>query len=166
LPSRVKRKKRLISAQKQRKSNFTAFPAYVTLLPHIMVKKLFSFACLVLMLAGSGCQTTQTTITNLTPKREYRSQNGTYAVEAALNSRQQTMRWDTVKASVMVGNEFYPMRQTALMTNRWETLIPIPPGAGVISYRFKFDYDYNAFGAPPKADSKLSPVYKFQIMDR
>jgi len=130
----------------------------------LMVKKLFPFALLALVMAG--CTTTHTTITNLTPKREYRNPNGTYALEAALNSRQQTMRWDTIKASVMVGGEFYPMRQTSLMTNRWETLIPIPPGAGVISYRFKFDYDYNAFGAPPKADSKLSSPYKLQIMDK
>jgi hypothetical protein len=131
----------------------------------LMVKKLFPFALLALM-TMTGCVTTQTTITNLTPKREFRSNDGTYAVEAALNSRQQTLRWDTIKASVMVGTEFYPMRQTSLMTNRWETLIPVPPGSSVISYRFKFDYDYNAFSSPPKADSKLSQPYKLQIMDR
>jgi hypothetical protein len=130
-----------------------------------MVKKLLPAAFLALVLVVAGCVTTQTTISNLTPKREYRNNTGLYAVEAALNSRQQTLRWDSIKASVMIGTEFYPMRMTSLMTNRWETLVPIPAGQGLLTYRFKFDYDYLAFGSPPKADSKLSPVYKLQLMD-
>jgi hypothetical protein len=132
----------------------------------LMVKKLLPVALFALVIALVGCATTQTSITSLTPKREYRNNTGLYSFEAALNSRQQTLRWDTVKASVMVGNDFYPMRMTSLMTNRWETIVPIPSGTTVLTYRFKFDFDYNAFGAPPKADSKLSPVHKLQIMDR
>jgi hypothetical protein len=132
----------------------------------IMVKRLLPFAVLTLALVIAGCTTVPTTITSLTPKREYRNNTGLYSLEAALNSRQQTLRWDTVKASVMIGTEFYPMRMTSLMTNRWETLVPIPPGTTMLTYRFKFDFDYNAFGSPPKADSKLSPVYKLQIMDQ
>ena len=131
-----------------------------------MVYKLLPVAFLTIVLGFAGCTTISTTITSLTPKREYRNNNGLYSLEAALNSRQQTLRWDSVKASVMVGTEFYPMRMTSLMTNRWETLVPIPPGATTLTYRFKFDFEYNAFGAPPKSDSKLSPVYKLQIMDR
>jgi hypothetical protein len=131
-----------------------------------MVNKLLPVAFLTIVLGFAGCTTISTTITSLTPKREYRNNNGLYSLEAALNSRQQTLRWDSVKASVMVGTEFYPMRMTSLMTNRWETLVPIPPGATTLTYRFKFDFEYNAFGTPPKADSKLSPVYKLQIMDR
>jgi hypothetical protein len=130
-----------------------------------MVKKLLPVACLTLALGIAGCSTTKTSITSLTPKREYRNNTGLYSFEAALNSRQQTLRWDSIKASVMVGTEFYPMRMTSLMTNRWETLIPIPPTTSVLTYRFKFDFEYNAFGAPPKSDSKLSPVYKLQIME-
>ena len=131
-----------------------------------MVKKSLAFVLLALVLGLAACDTIQTSITRLSPAREYRNKEGLYQVEAALNSRQQTLRWDTVKASVMVGDEFYPMRTTSLMTNRWETLVPVPPGASVLTYRFKFDFQYNVFGAPPKSDSKLSPVYKLQIMDR
>jgi hypothetical protein len=131
-----------------------------------MVKKLISLTFLALVIVTAGCVTTGTTITSLTPKREYRNNNGLYSFEAALNSRQQTLRWDSVKASVLVGSDIYPMRMTALMTNRWETLVPIPPSTSVISYRFVFDFNYNAFGSPPRADSKSSPVYKLQIMDR
>jgi hypothetical protein len=130
-----------------------------------MVKKSLPFVLFALVLGFAGCATTQTTVTSLTPKREYRNKEGLYQLEAALNSRQQTLRWETVKASVMVGNEFYPMRMTSLMTNRWETLVPIPASSSVLTYRFKFDFDYNAFGSPPKPDSVLSPVYKLQIME-
>jgi hypothetical protein len=130
-----------------------------------MVKKLLPVAILTLALVIGGCTTVHTTITSLTPKREYRNDTGLYQFEAALNSRQQTLRWDTIKASVMIGTDSYPMRMTSLMTNRWETLVPIPSGTSMVTYRFKFDFDYTAFGGPPKGNSKLSPVYKLQIMD-
>ena len=126
-----------------------------------MVKKLLPVLLLALLVAGCS-----TTITNLTPKREFRNDIGLYSVEAALNSSQQSLRWGAVKPSVVVGKEFYPMRYTPLMTNRWETLIPVAKDTAVVYYRFKFDYTYNSFASPPKADSKLSPVYRLQILDK
>ena len=119
-----------------------------------------------LMLSGlllTGCNTA---ITNLTPKHELRNPNGFYPIEAAFNSSQQSLRWETIKPAVVVEKDFYPMRFTQLMTNRWETLIPVPPNVNVIYYRFKFDYKYNDFGTPPQSDSKLSPIYKLQIIDQ
>ncbi len=113
----------------------------------------------------AGCATT-THITNLTPQKEFRNPNGFYSVEAALSSRQQTLRWQSVRPSVIVDKEFYPMRPTPLMTNRWETLIPIPADKNVVYYRFKFDFDYNTFASPGGSDSKLSPVYRMQILDK
>jgi hypothetical protein len=118
---------------------------------------------LLLGLLVAGCSTT--TITNLTPEKEFRNPNGLYSLEAAMTSRQQTLRWNSIRPQVVVGSEFFPMRPTSLMTNRWETLIPVPPGNNVIEYRFKFDFDYNDFGSPGKSDSKLSKVYRLQILD-
>ncbi len=109
----------------------------------------------------AGC--TSMRITNLTPQREFRNPDGTYSIEVALASRQQSLRWQSIRPSVLVGHQFYPMRPTLLMTNRWETLIPGTPGQDTIHYRFKFDFDYNAFGSPGGSDSKLSQVYKLQI---
>ena len=119
-----------------------------------------------LLLSGvllAGCTTS---ITNLTPRTQTRNANGFYPIEAALATSQQSLRWSSVKPSVIVGKDFYPMRFTPMMTNRWETLVPIPPGNNTVSYRFKFDYTYNAFGQPPQPDSKLSPVYKLTVVDR
>jgi len=128
-----------------------------------MVKK--SLPVLLLGLLMAGCATT-THITNLTPQQEFRNSNGFYSVEAALASRQQTLRWQSIRPSVVVDKEFYPMRPTPLMTNRWETLIQVPAGQNVVFYRFKFDFDYNTFASSGGSDSKLSPVYRLQILDK
>lgn len=124
-----------------------------------MLKKLLILACAPLMLAGCTA-----TFTNLTPSVRPRTTNNLYQVEVALDSRQQTMRWDTIKPQIVVGNDYYPMRPTALMTNRWEGLVPVPAGANMVHYRYKFDYQYNAFGTP-RADSALSPEYSLQVKD-
>ena len=74
-----------------------------------------------LLLAGCGGR-----ITNLTSKQEFRSTNGLYAVEAAFNSRQQSLRWQDVHPTVIVDNEAFPLHRTELMTNRWETYLQVP----------------------------------------
>jgi len=127
-----------------------------------MFKKLMPILALTLIM--TGC--TSTTVTNLTAKQTFRNANGLYPVEVALSSRQQTLRWPTIKANAVMENEFYAMRTTSLMTNRWETLIPVPPGKNVVYFRFKFDYMYDAFASPGKMDSLLSPIYRLQILDK
>jgi hypothetical protein len=118
---------------------------------------------LLLAVLLAGCSTT--TITNLTPQVQSRNTNNLYPIEAALASDQQTLRWSSIQPSVVVGNDFYPMRPTPLMTNRWETLVPILPGNKTVYYQFKFDYRYNTFG-PAQADSKLSPKYRLLISEQ
>lgn len=127
----------------------------------LMVKKFLPFSLLALLLAGCS-----TGITNLTPNYETRNANGFYRVEAALHSSEQTMRWDSLKPTVLVGATVYSMQNTTLMTNRWETLIPASANTKVIYYRFKFDFSYNAFGSPPRMNSKLSPTYRLEITDK
>ena len=112
----------------------------------------------------AGCETTPAHITNLTPQQEMRNERGLYPVEAAMDSSQQSLQWDTIRASVVIDKDSYPMRPTKLMKNRWETLIPVPAGNNTIFYRFRFDYNYTGFGAN-KGDSKLSPVYRLVITD-
>lgn len=120
-------------------------------------------ALLVLPVLLSGCSTTAT-LTNLTPQQQLRSTNNLYAVEVALATQQQSLRWQSIQPKIVVGDEAYPMRQTPLMTNRWEGLIPVPPGEDRVNYRYKFDFEYNAFGKP-KQDSTISPEYTLRILD-
>lgn len=88
-----------------------------------------------------------------------------YPVEVAFESTQQSLRWETLSATVFVGNQEFIMTRTPMMTNRWETLIPVPAGTKNIEYRVKFTFDYNAFGVPPQEDTALSKIYKLQILD-
>ncbi len=123
------------------------------------MKKLLLLSLVPLLFAGCS------TITNLTPSQQTRNVSGLYPVEAVWDSRQQSIREGSMKPSVMVGMESYPMRKTSLMRNRWETLVPVPADKGVINFRFKFDFDYNAI-PQPMPDSKLSREYKLQIVDK
>lgn len=124
-------------------------------------RKIFPFLALTVLAASC----TTATLTNLTPQQQVRNANGFYPVEAALDSKQQTLRWGSIKPMVKVGEEYFPMRPTLLMTNRWEGLIPIPAGASVVTYRFKFDFQYNAMGKP-RNDSALSKEYTLRLIDQ
>jgi uncharacterized protein YceK len=124
-----------------------------------MMKKFLPVLLLPLLLTGCA-----TTFTNLTPKQQVRNPNNLYPVEVAFHSRQQSLRWETIKPQIVVGSEFYPMRPTLRMTNRWEGLVPVPAGKNSIEYRYRFDFKFNAVGQPPQDDSALSPVYKLVII--
>ena len=128
----------------------------------LRIKKRFSLWLLPALLLAS-CATS--TITNLTPTQQPRNPNGQYLIEAKLDSTQQTLRPDTVSPHVVVGFDSYPMRPQLKMANRWEALVPIPPGTNVINYHFKVDYEYNKFGKPGH-DSMRSSQYKLAILDK
>ena len=109
----------------------------------------------------TGCTAT---FTNLTPQQQARSANNFYPVEVAFNSQQQSLIWGSIKPTVVVGGEALPMRQTPLMSNRWEGLVPVGPGANSVFFHYKFDFEYRDFGGP-KSDSAHSPEYRLQIRD-
>ena len=111
----------------------------------------------------AGCATPFVS-TNLTPQHQTRTTNNLYRVEVAVASNQQSLRWQSIRPQIMVGNEFYKMTPTLLMSNRWEGLIPIPSNSNVVKYRYKFDFQYNAFGAPGH-DSSLSSEYTLRVLE-
>ena len=125
-----------------------------------MLKKFLPLLFLPLLLAGCNA-----TLNNLTPQQQVRNADNLYPVEIAVASRQQTMRWQSIRPEIVVGSEFYKMRPTPLMTNRWEGLIPVPPGTSAVNYRYKVNYEYNAMGAP-RTDSIRSPEYTLRIVDK
>jgi hypothetical protein len=118
---------------------------------------------LLVPLLFTGCAST---FSNLTPKTQMRNANNLYPIEVAFHSRQQSLRWETIQPQVNVGGEFYPMRPTLLMTNRWEAIIPVPSGKDIVRYRYKFSFKYNAVGDKPQEDSALSPEYTLRISDK
>jgi hypothetical protein len=124
-----------------------------------MFKRILPLLVLPLFLAGCAAE-----MTNLTAQRKVREANNLYSLEVAVDSEQQTLRCESIHPQILVGTESYPMQPTPLMTNRWEGVVPIPPGTTTIQYRFKLDYQYNAFGKP-KNGTALSKTYKMQIVE-
>jgi hypothetical protein len=111
----------------------------------------------------AGCTTP--TITNLTPSRLPRKDNGQYPFAVEYYSRQETLVKDTMKAYVIVGTDRYPMQRTLMLTNRWETLVPIPKDQGVLTYRYRFDYQYRAI-PDRRSESTESTYYQLYLLDQ
>ncbi len=109
----------------------------------------------------AGCSS----ITNLTAQRQLRTDTDQYLLEVQFKSSRQALRWDSIKPNVIIGKEFYPMHLTPLMTNRWETLVPIPRGESVLYYQYKFDFEVNSFG-PKQPESILSHKYRVQVLEK
>ena len=109
----------------------------------------------------AGCATS---FTRVTPLQQPRNANNLYPVEVIFTSNQQSLRWDSLKPSVLVNGDLYPLRPVPLMTNRWEGFVPVPPTSDSVTYRFKFDYLYNNIGTEPKPGSAVSPQYQLKIV--
>ena len=125
-----------------------------------MLKRILPALAVAFLLTGCAG-----TFTNLSASRQPRNANNLYPVGASFVSRQQSLRWDSIKPYVLVGKEAYPMQKTPIAENRWEGLVPVPAGVKEVEYRYKFEFDYNVFGGSPKPDSRVSPTYKLQILD-
>jgi hypothetical protein len=123
-----------------------------------MFKKSLPVILLSLLLAGCATQ-----LTNLTPQQQRRNANNQYLVEVSFNTRQETLRWQSIRPQIVVGSEVYPMRPTLLMTNRWEGWVPVPRGTSLVRYHYKFDFQYNKMGKPG-SDTALSPEYTLRII--
>jgi hypothetical protein len=123
-----------------------------------MLKK--TLPLLILPLLG-GCVAA---ISNLSPRQQVRNAENVYPVEVALSSRQQTMRWESIKAQVVVGNQAYDLNPTPLMTNRWEGSVPVPPGVKTIHYHYRFDFLKDAFGGPVNS-SLASQEYTLRVTE-
>jgi len=125
-----------------------------------MLKRILPALAVALLVTGCAG-----TFTNLSATRQPRNGVNLYPVGVSFVSRQQTLRWDSIKPFVLVGKEAYPLQKTPIAENRWEGLIPVPAGEKEIEYRYKFEFDYNVLGETPKPDSRISPMFKLQILD-
>jgi hypothetical protein len=125
------------------------------------MRRIALFAALFALVVGCGTSR----VTNLTTTRVPRNATGMYPVEFAWDSNQQTMIPGTVKPFVVVGYDFYPMRPSLGISNRWETVVPVGPDKNSLIYHFKVEYDYRTFGKAAHS-SKLSPSYKLEIVDK
>jgi len=131
---------------------------------HVLRMNLKKFLPLLPILLLAGCSTTAT-FTRMTPSVQPRNADNLYPVEVAFDSSEQALRWDSVRPFVLVQGQAFPLRQVPVVKNRWEGLVPVPPGVNTVNYRFKFDYLYNTFGSEPKPNSVSSKVYTLKVVD-
>jgi len=110
----------------------------------------------------TGCAST---FTQVTPLKQPRNPNNLYPVEVIFTSPQQALRWESLKPFVLVNGDLYPLRPVPMVTNRWDGLVPVPPTANGVTYRYKFDYLYNNMGTEPKPGSASSPLYNLKIVE-
>jgi hypothetical protein len=125
-----------------------------------MITKFLLLALVTVWLVGCA-----STITNLSPSQLPRNANGQYPVAVAFDTRQATIRPQTLTPYVIVGETAYPMQPTPLITNRWEAVIPVPASERFAHYHFKLDYEYTRMGKPGK-NSMLSQDYTLRILDQ
>jgi hypothetical protein len=116
------------------------------------------------VLLVAGCSTPGK-FTRLTPNQQFRNPSNMYTVETAFNSQKQVLRWDSIRAFVIVDGHALPMREVPMVKGRWEGEVPVPPGVNTVSYRFKFDYLANSFGSP-KPVSEQSQIYTLQVVEQ
>ena len=126
-----------------------------------MIKKTLSLLALAAVLAGCAAPAT---ITNLTASQQPRNATGVYTIEAQWDTNQQTVKGDTLRPAIIVGNEFIPMRRVRKTSNRWEADVPVPADKDYLLYRFRFDYDYARFG-PAGAGSRTTGDFRLSITD-
>jgi hypothetical protein len=122
------------------------------------------FLTLLPVLLISGCSTVGT-FTPLTADEQPRNDKNQYLVESSFESSQQSLLWDTVQGSLVVGGEVIPMTRVADIQNRWEGYVPVPATTNMVTYRVMFDYKYNAFGKGPVSDTKMSQPFTLKITD-
>ena len=123
-----------------------------------------NFLWVVPVLLLAGCTTGQ--FTRLTPTQQLANAEHLYPVEVAFDSRQQALRWDSIKAYVVVNGQAMPLRRVPLVRNRWEGVISVPPGVASVTYKFKFDYLYNALGKQPQPNSESSRTYVLKVLNQ
>ena len=127
-----------------------------------MKKKLLSLGVVLLSsLLFSGCATN---ITNLTPSTQKRNANALYPFEVDFDTSERCIQHDTLKPSVVIGGQLYPMEPAMMLKDRWETLIPVSPDKEYVNYRFKFDYDYTSI-PHRRPGSILSRSFQLKITD-
>ncbi len=129
-----------------------------------MFRACFQFVGLAMLaIVLSACKTH--TITNLTPTHQPRNDAGVYHFEVSWSSHQQSIRTNSMKPFVVIGQEFYPMEGTPVVKGRWEAFVPVPAAEKEVHYRYKFNYEYKAIPAV-RGDSKLSAPYTMSIVEK
>ena len=98
--------------------------------------------------------------TNLSASSFPRSPSNLYRVEIIWTTPDRSVKSESVEPVVQIGADSYPMMRTKLVLNRWETLIPVPPGSNNIKYRVSVKWKSNNGGV---LQSHIQTSDEFQL---
>ena len=119
-------------------------------------------AASVLLAGCSGLSTTKASNTNLTPRQIPLNANSTYLFETTFDSIRRGVDPTSVKAWVMIDTQLYPMARVPNTANRFEALVPLPPGRTNVPYKYKFEFAYPGIRYR-EVNSDWSPEYRLVI---
>ncbi len=123
----------------------------------------FLTATAALMLAGCAeISTTKASNTNLTPRTIPADAGSNYLFETTFDSIRRNVDPASVKAWVMIEAQLYPMSRVPNTLNRFEALVPLPPGKSYLVYRYKFEFGYPGLGTK-EVNSDWSPEYRMVV---
>lgn len=107
-----------------------------------------------------GCA--PTSVSNLTPRTVPPNPSRTYPFETSWDSSWRGLKYEDVKAWVVIDGTLYPMTRVPVAVNRWEALVPIPEGRTYVPYKYRFDYSIpGVTGRKPM--SEWSPEYRLVV---
>jgi hypothetical protein len=86
-------------------------------------------------------------------------------VEAAWQTTERTIRPETIKPSVLVGLQSYPMQPEPVVNGRWEAFVPVAADQNLVHYQFRFDFMRDEIPAQVP-DNRISETYSLQIVDK
>jgi hypothetical protein len=137
--------------------------AVVQVWPYTMTRQTGILIVFLAALLLGGCA--RAMLTNLTVSQQPRDPNGLYRVEIIWENTANGVHHETVHPVVLVGTNSFPMQRTALVSNRWETLLPVAADAAGVAYRVRVDWEFNAIPVP-EANSKMSGAFQLIIKDK
>jgi hypothetical protein len=113
----------------------------------------------------AGCaevSTTKVSNTNLTPRTIPTDAGSTYLFETTFESIRRSVDPSSVKAWVMLETQLYPMARVPNTLDRFEALVPLPPGKTYLVYKYKFEFSYPGLGTH-EVNSDWSQEYRMVV---
>jgi hypothetical protein len=114
----------------------------------------------VLLLAGCDVK-----IINRTPATFSENPSGVYTITAEVQVKSGVVKKETLKPSIVIDGQIFPMTKSDLAPNMWEYDYKLPAGRSEGKYYFIATFDTSANGRDNKRDAYTEPV-TFTIANR
>lgn len=122
--------------------------------------RLFAATAAVLLLAGCDVK-----IINRTPATFSENPSGVYTITAEVQVKSGVVKKETLKPSIVIDGNIFPMTKSDLGPNLWEYDYKLPAGRADGAYYFIATYDTSANGRDSQRDA-YTDLFKFSVANR